>query len=121
MVPAVPEVHLVNDANQIDNLLVEPGNSLSQWVLKHHCYLLFSFYNKLLSQKAFHRAVFQIECRKTKAKLNVITPANHKLQRHEPLKLWNPKTYKEMILCQWQGLLFLLPVLIDSLACLCPV
>ena len=37
LVPAVPEVHLVNDANQIDNLVLEPGNSLSERVLKHHC------------------------------------------------------------------------------------
>lgn len=39
MAPAVPEVRLVNEANQIDNLILEPGNSLSTWV-KHHYYLL---------------------------------------------------------------------------------
>jgi len=43
-VPAVPEVRLVNKADQIDNLKLEAGNSLSEWVT-HNSYLLFSFYN----------------------------------------------------------------------------
>ena len=40
LVPAVPEVHLVDEANQIDNLIIEPGDSLSKRVT-HYYYLLF--------------------------------------------------------------------------------
>jgi len=66
LVPAVPEVHLINDANQIDNLILEPGNSLSERVLKHHCYLTFSFNNKLLSLKALNRDIFKLSVIKPK-------------------------------------------------------